>query len=84
MESSSGIEVIETDFFKLHCFHTITGMKFIAIADSKQQNVESFLRKTYEIYADYALKNPFYLMDQPIRSDLFDAQLQMTIDGYEK
>ncbi len=84
VESSSGIEVIETDLFKLYCFHTITGMKFIAIADSRQQNVETFLRKTYEIYSDYALKNPFYLMDQPIRSDLFDTQLQMAIDSYEK
>ena len=59
-------------------------MKFIAIADVRQQNVESFLRKTYEIYADYALKNPFYLMDQPIRSDLFDAQLQLAVESYEK
>ena len=66
--------------YKLYCYHTITGLKFIAITDSKQQNVEQFLRKTYEIYSDYALKNPWYLMDQPIRSDLFDLNLQMAID----
>jgi trafficking protein particle complex subunit 4 len=81
---SSGIELIETDMFKLYCFHTITGLKFIAIADSKQPNVETFLRKAYEIYADYALKNPFYLMDQPIRSDLFDFNLQMAADSIDK
>ena len=79
---SSGIELIETDAFKLYCFHTITGIKFIVIADMKQQNVEQFLRKAYEIYADYALKNPFYLMDQPIRSDLFDINLQAAVDTY--
>ena len=79
---SSGIELIETDMFKLYCFHTMTGIKFIAIADTKQQNVEQFLRKTYEIYSDYALKNPFYLMDQPIRSDLFDLNLQTTVDTF--
>ena len=84
VEHSSGIEVIETDLYKLYCFHTITGMKFIAITDSRQQNVETFLRKTYEIYADYGLKNPFYLMDQPIRSDLFDSNLQYLIDSFEK
>merc|ERR1719468_92710 len=78
---SSGIEVIETDEFRLNCFHTITGIKFIAISDMKQQNVEQFLRKTYEIYSDYALKNPFYLMDQPIRSDLFDNNLQAAVDA---
>ena len=59
-------------------------MKFIAIADSKQQNVEMFLRKSYEIYADYALKNPFYLMDQPIRSDLFDSNIQMAVELIER
>ncbi len=79
---SSGIELIETDVFKLYCFHTITGIKFIAIADTKQQNVEQFLRKTYEIYSDYALKNPFYLIDQPIRSDLFDLNLKLTVDNF--
>ena len=78
---SSGIEVIETAEFRLNCLHTITGIKFIAISDMKQQNVEQFLRKTYEIYSDYALKNPFYLMDQPIRSDLFDNNLQAAVDA---
>lgn len=70
--------------YRLYCYHTITGLKFIAIADSKQQNVEQFLRKTYEIYSDYALKNPWYLMDQPIRSDLFDVNIQAAIDTIEK
>ena len=81
---SSGIEQIETDQYKLYCFHTITGIKFIAIADSRQANVDTFLRKTYEIYSDYALKNPFYLMDQPIRSDLFDTNIQNYIDNIDR
>ena len=81
VEHSSGIESIETDLYKLHCFHTITGVKFIAIADAKQQNIEKFLRTAYEIYADYALKNPFYITDQPIKSDLFDSNLQMAVDS---
>jgi hypothetical protein len=81
---SSGIEQIETDLFKLHCFHTLTGIKFICVADSKQQNVDAFLRKCYELYADYALKNPFYLIDQPIRSDLFDSNIQLAVDYIDR
>jgi hypothetical protein len=84
VNSSSGIEQIETDNFKLYCFHTITGIKFIAIVDNKQTNVESFLRKAYELYADYALKNPFYLIDQPIKSDLFDTNLQLIAETIDK
>ena len=81
---SSGIEQMETDTFKLFCFHTITGLKFIAITDVKQTNVDAFLRKAYEYYSDYALKNPFYLLDQPIRSDVFDMNLQMAVENIDK
>lgn len=81
---SSGIEQIETDQNKLFCFHTITGFKFIAITDSRQQNVENFLRKSYEIFSDYALKNPFYLNDQPIKSDLFDNNIQLAIENIDR
>ena len=44
-----------------------TGVKFIVIADNKQHRVEELLRKIYELYADYVLKNPFYSLDMPIR-----------------
>ena len=84
VNNSSGIELIETDSFKLYCFHTLTGLKFIAVADTKQTNVDSFLRKAFELYSDYALKNPFYLLDQPFRSDIFDANLQIYVDSIDK
>lgn len=81
---SSGIEQIETDQNRLYCFHTITGYKFIAITDSRQSNVENFLKKSYEIFSDYALKNPFYLNDQPIKSDLFDTHIQFAVDNIDR
>ena len=43
------------------------GIKFIIIADTKQQKVDELLRKIYELYSDYVLKNPFYSLDMPIR-----------------
>ncbi|OQV22211.1 putative Trafficking protein particle complex subunit 4 [Hypsibius exemplaris] len=33
-------------------------------------------KKLYQIYADYALKNPFYLLEMPVRFDLFDQNVQ--------
>ena len=67
--SSSGIEVLETENFKLNCFQTLTGVKFILISDLAPSitTKEALLRKIYEVYADYALKNPFYSLDMPIR-----------------
>ncbi|CAH1796534.1 unnamed protein product [Owenia fusiformis] len=81
---SSGIELIETDVFKLHCMQTLTGIKFIVVTDIRQVGVESLLKKLYEVYADYALKNPFYSIDMPIRCDLFDINLQSAIEQSER
>lgn len=81
---SSGIEVLETDTFKLHCHQTMTGLKFIVIADPRQAAVDALLKKLYEVYADFALKNPFYSLDMPIRCDLFDNNLQSAIEQAEK
>eukprot|EP00741_Cyanophora_paradoxa_P016592 tig00020930_g16022.t1 len=77
---SSGIEVLEADTFKLHCFATPTGTTFFVTADPTQQNLDVVLRAIYELYADYVLKNPFYDIDQVIKNcDLFELNLEKLI-----
>uniref|UniRef100_A0A1B6M0G6 Trafficking protein particle complex subunit n=1 Tax=Graphocephala atropunctata TaxID=36148 RepID=A0A1B6M0G6_9HEMI len=81
---SSGIEVLEADTFKLHCFQTLTGVKFMVVAEPTQLGIETLLRKIYELYADFALKNPFYDLEMPIRCELFDTHLQALLEQMEK
>ncbi|XP_071396238.1 trafficking protein particle complex subunit 4 isoform X3 [Centroberyx affinis] len=81
---SSGIEMLETDVFKLHCFQTLTGIKFIVLADPRQSGIDALLRKIYEIYSDFALKNPFYSLEMPIRCELFDQNLKSALEIAEK
>ncbi|KAF6106821.1 trafficking protein particle complex 4 [Phyllostomus discolor] len=83
-EGSSGIEVLETDTFKLHCFQTLTGIKFVVLADPRQAGIDSLLRKIYEIYSDFALKNPFYSLEMPIRCELFDQNMKLALEVAEK
>ena len=47
-------------------FYT-TGVKFVVVCDVKQARIDEFLQKIYEFYSDYALKNPFYATDMPIK-----------------
>lgn len=42
------------------------------------------LKRIYEIYSDYALKNPFYSLEMPIRCELFDGSLQVLLETVEK
>lgn len=81
---SSGIEVLEADTFTLHCFQTLTGVKFIVISETGLNGIDILLRKIYELYSDYALKNPFYSLEMPIRCELFDTKLQALLDLVEK
>jgi len=83
-QGSSGILELESDTFKLNCHQTLTGIKFIIVSDLKQSGINQLLDKLYELYADYALKNPFYSLEMPIRADLFDQNVQIAIDQIER
>ncbi|XKL63695.1 hypothetical protein PGB90_006059 [Kerria lacca] len=81
---SSGIEILETDTFKLHCFQTLTGVKFMVVAEPTDIKLDVLLNRIYELYADYVLKNPFYSLEMPIRCELFDQNLQLLLEQVEK
>lgn len=69
LRQAGPVEVLETDSFRLHCFQTLTGLKIMLISDLSSQGPkkETVLRRIYDLYTDYALKNPFYSLDMPIR-----------------
>ncbi|XP_064099193.1 trafficking protein particle complex subunit 4-like [Macrobrachium nipponense] len=83
-QRSSGIEVLEADIFRMNCFQTLTGVKFMLISDQKQGSVDALLHRVYELYTDYALKNPFYSLEMPIRCELFDEHLKSTLEQAER
>jgi hypothetical protein len=72
---SQGISKMELDTFKLNCFQTLTGVKFVITATPIVTDLESLLQNIYELYSDYVVKNPFYEIDMPIRCDLFNINL---------
>lgn len=67
----------------INCF-AFAGVKFIVICDPRLQGMETILRKIYELYADYVLKNPFYALEMPIRCDLFNDNLKLLLETIER
>ena len=49
--------MVDAPTFSLHCFETPTGVKFFVTAKPRTPDVPAVLRKMYEMYADYVLKN---------------------------
>lgn len=72
---ASGLEYLETEKFRLTCFQTLTGTKFLLFTDPITTNIDVIIRKVYELYADYVMKNPFYQLDMPVRCEAFDRHL---------
>lgn len=54
------------------------------IADPTHTGLEQLLKKIYELYSDFALKNPFYSLEMPIRCELFDTNLQALLEQADK
>jgi len=75
----AGLEVLETENFRMQCFCTLTGTKFLLFTDTAQANVDVTMRRVYDMYADYVMKNPFYQLEMPIRCDMFDRKLSSYI-----
>uniref|UniRef100_L2G0K5 Trafficking protein particle complex subunit n=1 Tax=Colletotrichum fructicola (strain Nara gc5) TaxID=1213859 RepID=L2G0K5_COLFN len=74
-EPPSGLEVMETENFRLQCFTTMTGTKFLLFTDTTQTNIDVILRRIYDLYSDYVMKNPFYQLEMPIRCEMFERKL---------
>ncbi|KAI9005810.1 Sybindin-like protein [Phycomyces nitens] len=72
---STGIEMLEADTFRLFCFQTLTGSKFLLFTDPQQVTVETYMKKIYDLYSDFVMKNPFHTPEMPIRCDQFDQSL---------
>ncbi|KAL8678164.1 MAG: hypothetical protein Q9186_005455 [Xanthomendoza sp. 1 TL-2023] len=63
----TGLEVLESSNFRLTCFQTPTGIKFLLFTEPHQPNCDAIVGKVYELYADYVTKNPFYALEMPVR-----------------
>ncbi|KAJ5081119.1 Transport protein particle subunit trs23 [Penicillium angulare] len=78
---ASGLEYLETEKFRLTCFQTLTGTKFLLFTDPMTGSVETVMNKIYELYADYVMKNPFYQLEMPVRCEAFDRHLAAWLRG---
>ncbi|KAM0714868.1 hypothetical protein Q7P37_009332 [Cladosporium fusiforme] len=77
-QPTTGIESLESSHFRLTCFQTPTGVKFLLFTSPEQPNTDVVVKRCYELYGDYVVKNPFYSMEMPIRVEKFERALAGT------
>ena len=67
--------------FRLQCYQTLTGIKFLMTGAPHHNTMDKLLAQVYTLYTDYVLKNPFYELDMPIRAELFELNLLKLLAG---
>ena len=82
--ADDGIEEIQAMGMVLRCLQTRTGVKFVITAEPGSVDLDSVLREIYILYADCALKDPFYELEMPIRCELFTQAVDALIQKTEK
>lgn len=68
----------------LRCLQTRTGIKFVITAEPGTPDMDFVLREIYVLYTDAVLKDPFYELEMPIRSELFIQAVDALIDRVHK
>jgi trafficking protein particle complex subunit 4 len=51
----------------------------LLFTEPAQPNVDTVIKRVYELYADFVMKNPFYTVEMPIRCQKFDSALDTFI-----
>mmetsp|Transcript_63162 Transcript_63162/g.181690 ORF Transcript_63162/g.181690 Transcript_63162/m.181690 type:complete len:154 (-) Transcript_63162:58-519(-) len=83
--ADDGIEEIQAAGVLLRSYHTRTGIKFVITAlPTTSVDLDYALREIYTLYTDYALKDPFYELDMPIKCELFMNGVDQLVKKMEK
>ena len=82
--ADDGIERIVAGGVELRSLQTRTGIKFFVTAEPETPDMLSVLQDIYVLYTDCVLKDPFYELEMPIRSDLFSLAVDALMDRVEK
>lgn len=69
--ADDGIEEMVTGGMVLRSFQTRTGIKFVLTAEPQTPDLGQVLKEIYVLYTECVLKDPFYELEMPIRSELF-------------
>ncbi|KAJ1529554.1 hypothetical protein ONE63_006326 [Megalurothrips usitatus] len=75
-----GFHCYRTSKYALHYLETPTGLKLVLNTDNAAVNVHELLQQIYsQVYVEYVVKNPLCNLTEPIKSDLFEAQLDACV-----
>ncbi|KAF8413246.1 hypothetical protein HHK36_001222 [Tetracentron sinense] len=68
-----------TNTYKLSLMESPSGIKIILVTHPKISDLRESLKYIYNLYVEYAVKNPLYTPGTPIRCELFNTNLDQYV-----
>ncbi|KAF6147742.1 hypothetical protein GIB67_006715 [Kingdonia uniflora] len=68
-----------TNTYKLSFMESPSGIKIILVTSPKAGDLRESLKYIYNLYVEYVVKNPLYTPGTPIRSELFNTNLDQYV-----
>lgn len=81
---TGGIRALETPSLSLAALTSPTGVQFFVTADVGTERLAALLADVYTVYADAVMKNPFYVLDMPIRCERWEAAVRGVVDRHAR
>lgn len=70
-----------TNTYKLSFMESPSGIKIILVTHPKAGDLREPLKYIYNLYVEYVVKNPLYSPGTPIKSELFNTNLDQYVRG---
>lgn len=64
-------------------FQTLTGIKFLLFVAPGTRQTSEVLQAVYELYSDYVMKDPYYELEQRIKSETLKDMLRRKVAEFE-
>jgi len=77
-DMKEGFTCYKTSKYRLNYYETPSGYKFVLNTDTAVTHpiVKDLLQNIYgKVFVEYVIKNPMYVMGQPVECELFDNKL---------
>lgn len=81
---TGGIRALETPSLSLAALTSPTGVQFFVTADVGTERLGPLLADVYIVYADVVMKNPFYVVDMPIRCERWEAAVRGVVERHAR
>jgi len=81
---TGGIRALETPSLSLAALTSPTGVQFFVTADVATERLGALLAEVYRVYSDVVMKNPFYVLDMPIRCERWESAVRGVVERHAR